>query len=91
MVDVISSPLHSLPGDRGRERSETNTLRTTVWLCGADWLGLNASQRLFDDPHSGLAEILAWFFPLILWWTVGRLLFEQISLPPCFIGFCSFL
>ena len=29
-------------------------------------------SSLFDDSHSGLVEILAWFFPLILWWTVGR-------------------
>jgi hypothetical protein len=46
---------------------------------------------LFDDPHSGLAEVFAWFFPLILRWTVGPLLFELISLSLCFIGFCSFL
>ena len=48
-------------------------------------------SSLFDDPHSGLAEVLACFFPLILWRTVGRLLFELISLSQCFIGFCSFL
>jgi len=48
-------------------------------------------SSLFDDSHSGLVEILAWFFPLILWWTVGRLLFELISLSLCFIGFYSFL
>jgi len=48
-------------------------------------------SSLFDDAHSGLVEVLAWFFPLILWWTVGRLLFELISLSLFFIGFCSFL
>jgi len=48
-------------------------------------------SSLFDDPHSGLAEVLARFFPLILWWTVGRLLFESISISLCFVGFCSFL
>jgi len=48
-------------------------------------------SSLFDDSHSGLVEILAWFFPLILWWTVGRLLVEEISFSLCFISFCSFL
>ncbi len=48
-------------------------------------------SSLFNDPHRGLVEVLAWFFPLVLWWTVGRLLVEQISFSLCFIGFCSFL
>jgi len=48
-------------------------------------------SSLFDHPHSGLAEVLARFFPLILWRTAGRLPFELISLSLCFIGFCSFL
>ena len=48
-------------------------------------------SNLFDDPHIGLAEVLAWFFPRILRRTVGRLLFELISLSQCFIGFDSFL
>ena len=30
-------------------------------------------SSLFDDPHSRLVEVLSWFFPLILWWTVRRL------------------
>jgi len=46
---------------------------------------------LFDDPYSGLAEVLAWFPPRILWWTARCLLFQLISLSLCFIGFCSFL
>jgi hypothetical protein len=46
---------------------------------------------LSHDPHGGLAEVLACFFPLILWRTVGGLLFELISLSLTFIGFCSFL
>jgi hypothetical protein len=45
----------------------------------------------FHYPNSGLAEILACFFPLVLWGPVGRFLFELISLPLCFVGFCSFL
>ena len=45
----------------------------------------------FHDPHSRLAEVFAWFFPLILWRTVRRFLFELISLSLCFISFCSFL
>ena len=49
------------------------------------------SSFFFHDPHSGLAEILTCFFPLVLWGTVGRFLFELISLPLCFVGFCSFL
>jgi hypothetical protein len=48
-------------------------------------------SSLFNDPHSGLVEVLAWFFPQILWWTVGRFLVESISFSLCFIGFCSFL
>jgi hypothetical protein len=48
-------------------------------------------SSLFDDPHGGLVEVLAWFFPLILWWTVGRLLVEPIGFSLCFIGFCPFL
>ncbi len=48
-------------------------------------------SSLFDDPHSRLVEVLPWFFPLILWWTVGRPLVESISRALCFIGFCSFL
>jgi hypothetical protein len=38
--------------------------------------GLMLFSSLFDDPHSGLVEVLAWFFPLFLWWTVGRPLVE---------------
>jgi len=53
--------------------------------------GLMLLSSLFDDTHSGLAEVLAWFLPWILWRTVGRLLFELISLSLGFIGFCSFL
>jgi hypothetical protein len=48
-------------------------------------------SSFFHDPHSGLAEVLACFFPLILWRTVGGLLFELISLSLSFISFCSFL
>ena len=33
-------------------------------------------SSLFDFPHGGLVQILAWFFPLILRWTVGRLLVQ---------------
>jgi hypothetical protein len=43
-------------------------------------------SSFFHDPHSSLAKILACFFPLILWWTVGGLLFESISLSLSFIG-----
>jgi len=48
-------------------------------------------SSLFDDPDSGLVEVLAWFFPLVLWRTAGRLLVELISFSLCFIGLCSFL
>jgi hypothetical protein len=48
-------------------------------------------SSLFDDPHSGLVEILAWFFSLILWWTVGQLLVESISFSLGLIGSCSLL
>jgi hypothetical protein len=47
--------------------------------------------RFLYDPHSGLAEVFACFFPRILWWTVGRLLFESISFSLCFIRLCSSL
>src|SRR5216683_5486245 len=45
----------------------------------------------FHDSDCGLAKVLACFFPLILWRTVGGLLFELISLSLSFIRFCSFL
>jgi len=45
----------------------------------------------FHDSDSGLAKVLTCFFSLILWRTVGGLLFELISLSLSFIGFCSFL
>ena len=61
------------------------------WLVGLIGQGLMLLSSLFDNPHSGLAEVLAWFFPRILWGTVGRFLFEVISLSLRFIGFCSFL
>jgi hypothetical protein len=48
-------------------------------------------SSLFDDPYSGLVEVLARFFPLILWWTVRQLLVEQICFSLGFIGFSSFL
>jgi hypothetical protein len=49
--------------------------------CGTDaGRGLMLLSRLFDNPHSGLAEVLAWFFSLILRWTVGRLLFALSAL-----------
>ena len=45
----------------------------TIWLEGPTGCGLMLLRLgLFDDPHSGLVEVLAWFFPLILWWTMGR-------------------
>jgi hypothetical protein len=37
--------------------------RRTVWLVGLIGLGLMLLSSLFDDPHSGLVEVLAWFFP----------------------------
>jgi hypothetical protein len=55
----------SQPNTRARERSERPT-----------GYGLMLLSSLFDDPHSGLVEVLALFVPLILWWTVGRLLVE---------------
>jgi hypothetical protein len=45
----------------------------------------------FLDSDSSLAKVLTCFFSLILWRTVGGLLFELISLSLSFIGFCSFL
>lgn len=54
-------------------------------------MGLMLLSSFFNDSHSRLVEVLAWFFPLILWWTVGRLFIEQISFSLSFIGFCSFL
>jgi len=47
-----------------------------AWLVGLIDHGLMLLSLLFDDPHSGLVEVLAWFFPLILGWTVGRPLVE---------------
>ena len=54
--------------------------------------GLNFVRHFPDDPHGGLAEVLAdrFLFP-ILCWTTGSLLFELIGLSLCFIEFCSFL
>ena len=60
----------------GREAQRNKTSRRTVWLEGTTGYGLMLLSSLFDDPHSGLVEVLAWFFPLILRWTVGRLLVE---------------
>ena len=50
--------------------------QATFQDCWADGLGLMLFSSLFDDPHSSLVEVFTWFFPLILWWTVGGLLVE---------------
>ena len=54
--------------------------------------GLNFVRHFPDDPHGGLAEVLAdrFLFPMLCW-TTGSLLFELIGLSLCFIEFCSFL
>ena len=59
---VVSAAKQNLPQD------------SLAW--GPTGYGLMLLSSLFDDPHSRLVEVLAWFFPLILWWTVGRLLVE---------------
>lgn len=44
------------------------------WLVRLLGYSLTLLSSLFDDPHSGLVEVLARFPPLVLWWTAGRLL-----------------
>jgi len=54
----------------GRARAQRNkTFHRTVCLIAR---GLMLLSSLFDGTHSGLVEVLARFFPLFLWWTVGR-------------------
>ena len=48
-------------------------------------------RGLSDDPGSGLAEVLGGRCLLrYLRWTALQFAFQVISLPLCFIGFCTF-
>jgi hypothetical protein len=52
-----------------------------------DWReGFVLLSSLFDDSHRGLVEVLASFFPLILWWRlVGswrKIAVTRINLKP---------
>ena len=76
------------------ERVENST------CCDADGVNKPEGSIRTTDVHllsvvSSTIRTAAWlkcfFPPLILWRTVGGLLFELISLSLSFVGFCSFL
>ena len=45
LIDGEKSQLHSLTGDRGVVSAAKQNLPQDSLACGADWLGLNASQQ----------------------------------------------
>jgi len=76
---------------RARFASTDGKLPVKDPTCGQFWASISVIiGSFFHDSHSGLVEVFACFFSLILWRAVGGLLVELISFSLFLISFCSF-
>ena len=92
-VIVDKSPYRKLGGPGGPFRVTKTWKHTGIAVSGRreSWGAALICARCFpDDPHSGLAEVLAERFLLPRSWVAG-LLFQLVGLPQCFVGFCALL